>query len=562
MNRSNMLTANKVKLHGMTSSKWTTKDQITQYKGLINLYTKDRNVLKSENDIPRRRQARELKKLQRNIDINRKALDNLLKGDKQKLQNILQDHRELKILFQEAPPQKAIDVIHKANFNKRKLKDLLSYKIKLKSNILTDLKLKCAEYEDALKYKDNAKLLPCERKAYTLNGKVQDAFLKIEAAVYIRNSYTEIVALMKKDAIYFDAVLSALEKDGLNQAKCLLNLTKVGQEAIEYLTNRRNEFMFLERLVRNEMWERRQDLEIVQQNVQDFADNLKHLIRDDNDVNTGEIRLNSSRSYDILKQEIDGIEITINKLKNSFSAHSVDQMYPLLKEQFSQKERLMRFMEKCKSAKEELVRKTKLASVVYSKTRNTTLDTTDSYNILKVKLKDNILKELSYTKEIQVGIDDRCELLAKIRVSLKHLQLLSRLLNTEVEEITPIYQRKSLPPFKPEKDEIEILNIIPELLRKFAKLANKSEQILDTKFIFNGFQLFEVLMRDRSKPIQIDIIHEEESLIEADVIDATVPTAKDIKKQSEEIVALGLAALEYKPPPPTKKPYKYRRRNK
>lgn len=39
-----MLSAQKVKLHGMTSSKWTTKDKITQYKGLINLYSKCRET--------------------------------------------------------------------------------------------------------------------------------------------------------------------------------------------------------------------------------------------------------------------------------------------------------------------------------------------------------------------------------------------------------------------------------------------------------------------------------------------------------------------------------------
>lgn len=40
MGSRNMLSVKKVKLHGMTSTKWTTKDKITQYKGLINLYSK------------------------------------------------------------------------------------------------------------------------------------------------------------------------------------------------------------------------------------------------------------------------------------------------------------------------------------------------------------------------------------------------------------------------------------------------------------------------------------------------------------------------------------------
>lgn len=35
----NMFTASKIKLHGMMTPKWTTKDKILQYKGLINLYS-------------------------------------------------------------------------------------------------------------------------------------------------------------------------------------------------------------------------------------------------------------------------------------------------------------------------------------------------------------------------------------------------------------------------------------------------------------------------------------------------------------------------------------------
>lgn len=32
--------AKNVNIHGMSSNKWTTKDKITQFKGLVNLYSK------------------------------------------------------------------------------------------------------------------------------------------------------------------------------------------------------------------------------------------------------------------------------------------------------------------------------------------------------------------------------------------------------------------------------------------------------------------------------------------------------------------------------------------
>lgn len=39
-----MLSANKVKLHGLKDDRWVVKDKITQYKGLINLFGKHKGT--------------------------------------------------------------------------------------------------------------------------------------------------------------------------------------------------------------------------------------------------------------------------------------------------------------------------------------------------------------------------------------------------------------------------------------------------------------------------------------------------------------------------------------
>lgn len=48
--KSDMLSSKKIKLHGMSEPRWTTRDKITQYKGLINLYSKFHKVLHSSNN--------------------------------------------------------------------------------------------------------------------------------------------------------------------------------------------------------------------------------------------------------------------------------------------------------------------------------------------------------------------------------------------------------------------------------------------------------------------------------------------------------------------------------
>lgn len=50
-------------------------------------------------------------------------------------------------------------------------------------------------------------MMPCERQAHLITGKVQDAILKKEAAIYIRNSYKEMIAIMKKVIINYKMIV-------------------------------------------------------------------------------------------------------------------------------------------------------------------------------------------------------------------------------------------------------------------------------------------------------------------------------------------------------------------
>ncbi|VEN38074.1 unnamed protein product, partial [Callosobruchus maculatus] len=211
---------------------------------------RDKKIIELDTLIAQKKQTKELKGIQREIEQNRKDLENAVQGDKQKLRNTLAEHREMQLAFQNSQPQKVIDMVHQVNFTKRKTRDILKYRMKLKSDRLIDLKLRYALYEDRLKYDGQSWLtmLPCERTAHLITGKVNAAILRKEAAIYIRNAYKEMIAIMKKDALYFDAILVSIRNDGLNQGKCMINATKLGQLGAEYLDDRRQDFRFLRRL--------------------------------------------------------------------------------------------------------------------------------------------------------------------------------------------------------------------------------------------------------------------------------------------------------------------------
>ncbi|CAG9854030.1 unnamed protein product [Phyllotreta striolata] len=457
MDRSNMLTASKVKQHGLTSEKWTTKDKIVQYKGLINLYTRDKKIMEMNIALQKKKQAQEMKTLQTEINLDRKKLDNACAGDNQKLRNALSNHRTLQLAYCNSTPTRVIDLIHQVSFTKRKKRDILRYRQKVESDKLIDLKLNCAVYEDRLKYEGDKIMLPSEKEAHLITGRIQDAILKKEAAIYIRNSYKEMIAIMKKDAIYFDAILASLKNDGIAQGRCIINATLLGHVGMEYLNTTKQEYHVLERVVKMDLASRKKDIASVQQNVEAFTDNLKNLIRSDSDINLGKISIKESPSFHLLQKEIETIESTLRFLKDTFFLNSFDQIFPCLKEQMRQRKRLDQLVHKCEANRDDLMEKSEKAAVLCATLQNTMVETTKMYNSDKTVLKADIKFEIQRTNEYEATIKARYNLLAKIRIALRHLQYLARLLSTETESTIKLRKMPSLSSALviPEEDEVE-----------------------------------------------------------------------------------------------------------
>ncbi|XP_030765981.1 myosin-1-like [Sitophilus oryzae] len=559
MNATNMLSANKVKLHGMTSKKWTTKDKITQYKGLIKLYTRDRKIIEMDTGVAEKKQIRELKKLQKEIEQNKHDLDSAIRGDKQKLRNTLAEHREMQLAYQYSQPEKVIEMVEQVNFNKRKSKDLLLHKKQLKTKELIDLKLHYAEVEDILKFEGLSWqcMFPSEKQAQIITGKVQDAILKKEAAIVIRHSYKEMIAIMKKDALYFDAILEAIRNDGINQGNCMINATKLGQLATEYLDDRRQEFKVLEKIVKRDLASRRIDLENVSKRVLSFGSNIKNLLRRDSDLNLGKVQLKPSESFTGLQLDLKDVEMTLTYLKNAIFVPSLEAIYPCLQEQLRQKERLTEMVAKCEASNTELMTKSNHAASIKSELENTMVETTNQYK----ESKTNFLKEIGEQEEQIESItkltENRHSVLAKIRVALKHLQLLANLLSVEESKDRSHRMRRQIAIAelveKPAEDEIDVTKIIPDLVKKFTKLAQQAKDFLEHAEREEGYKSFERMMYESTKTMSMDYVISEESLIDSVFTDHNILTRADIKKQSEEIVQANQVSDDFVPDKKKKK---------
>lgn len=62
-------------------------------------------MIDTDTTIAGKKLARELKSIQKAVDVNRKDLDNAIRGDKQQLRNILSEHRTLQLAYQNSQPE-------------------------------------------------------------------------------------------------------------------------------------------------------------------------------------------------------------------------------------------------------------------------------------------------------------------------------------------------------------------------------------------------------------------------------------------------------------------------
>lgn len=124
--------------------------------------------------------------------------------------------------------------------------------------------------------------------------------------------------------------------------------------------------------------------------------------------------------------------------------------------------------------------------------------------------------------------------MAKTRISLKHLQLLATLVSVSQPPPIPVSYDNSPP--RPMLEEIDGTKIIPELVKKFTKLAQTSKDLLKGSERDEGYKMFETLMHHSTKSVDIFKAISKESLIETVFVDPHLLSRDDIKKQSEEIV--------------------------
>ncbi|XP_053624670.1 uncharacterized protein LOC128683264 [Plodia interpunctella] len=538
-----MLSAAKVRIHGMQDENWVIKDKINQYRGLIKLYERDRKIHEGDLAKQKKRYSRDIRQLRKDITTKREELGVAVYGDKQFLRNAFQEHRRLQLTYMNSQADKVLESIHQENFNKRKQLDRIRYTKKKKMEKFRLTQLESAELRDRVLYEVGGKL-PAEKKEQAVANYVQRANIKKNAALAIKVMYKKILDILKKDSSYFTVVLEALKLDCRAQGKCLMGATEMGQLAMEYLDDRKYEFSKLEKEVKANMKERERTLKLVRREVAYLTESFPNLIRKEEATNLDDLYEDEdAHSKHSIHWELEEVMAICKRLQKATLVSAFDHILPRLKEQQYQTDRLMMQLTLNGVKRDALIEDRKHALLMLDQLKNVGQEATAQYVRDKKQLRAEHAAEAKEEAELKRMLDEKGRLIIEMKTSLQQInELLS-----SVGVATQPRPFKNVPPAIQYALEDQI-QPVPELEADFDKLILNARQKLNvliqaiakmevTAEVRENAKVFyhNILARFMMDNYKEDVVAEG-GLIEFEMEDPNVPSHAIVKLRSKQLV--------------------------
>ncbi|CAH0577996.1 unnamed protein product [Chrysodeixis includens] len=554
-----MLSAAKVRIHGMQDDSWVIKDKINQYRGLIKLYERDRKIHEGDLAKQKKRYSRDIRQLRKEIAAKREELGVAVYGDKQFLRNAFQEHRRLQLTYMNSQADKVLESIHQENFNKRKQLDRIRYTKKKKMEKFRLAQLEAAELRDRVIYEVGGKLPP-EKKEQTVANYVQRANIKKNAALAIKVMYKKILDILKKDSSYFTVVLEALKLDCRAQGKCLMGATEMGQLAMEYLDDRKFEYSKLEKEIKANMKERERTLKLARREVAYLTDSFPSLIRKEEATNLDDLYEDEEvRSQHSVHWELEEVMGICKRLQTATLVSSFEDIILRLKEQRYQTGRLTMAMTLNSGKRDSLLEDRKHAILMLDTLKNVGQERTAQYINEKSQIRAQLSAESREEMELAKLLDEKGRLIIEMRTSLQQIN----------ELLSSVGAPNAPRPFTDVPPAIQyvledILQTVPEVESDFDKLIATAKQKLTvlmqavskmevTPEVRLDANLFyhQILARAMRENYKDDVVLEG-GLIEFEMEDPNVPSRAVIKHRSKQLVDAQVSEFDV-PDAPAKK---------
>ncbi|XP_047354930.1 LOW QUALITY PROTEIN: uncharacterized protein LOC124951144 [Vespa velutina] len=610
-----MLTAKQVKIHKMSDERWTTRDKINQYRGVLKLYARDKKIRALELIKLKQRVLKNLKSLQTDVREYRDIVSQIINGNKIRLLPILQQHDNFHLAFGQLESDELHNRIYqnselfhrqldKLRYEKEKLAKkffdlqvllpLIFNKIKIHIYIYTyihvyaHIKLDSfllkylnkfffsyplIKFEKCFLLEEESAEIGTDHFLERLMAYLQRSVSKQNGVKAIRSTYLKIINILKKDAIYYDALLKALKDDQKNQCKVIVKTTIMGQLATENLDDLKEKYKSMTVDVVKNMKERERTLIIARERVADLWEYAKSLVRI-------EVRIRSflfffpflffffcvlsdvvlAKKYiDIndsvhLENQLKRLEEICEKLKDTVLVRSHNELLPRLEEQMRQKVRLINQFNYNTKERNDLLHKKEEALITLESLEHTMVATTGQYRIDKKAM----LEEMEIQKKRIINYKDlrrsHGELSIKIIAALQNMLVM----------LICVKQTRWLPKMNSKKqakmpivDELDtedtgeavlekiISNgvvLLAQITRKMGVLFGISNFELDKEKDERARQLYQNYIADYNTfTLKFGKDELEPALIvEHEIVDPNVLTRADVKNRSRKVVEANL----------------------
>ncbi|XP_046826503.1 uncharacterized protein LOC124427533 [Vespa crabro] len=429
--------------------------------------------------------------------------------------------------------------------------NLISFLLKYLNKFLFSYPLK--KFEKYFLLEEESAEIGTDHFLECLMAYLQRSVSKQNGVKAIQNTYLKIINILKKDAIYYDALLKALKDDQKNQCKVIVKTTIMGQLAAENLDDLKEKYKSMTVDVVKNMKERERTLIIARERVADLWEYAKSLVRIESDVVLAKNNIDIN-DYVHLENQLKRLEEICDILKDTVLVRSHNELLPRLEEQMRQKARLINQFNYNTKERDDLLHKKEEALITLESLEHTMVATTGQYRIDKKAM----LEEMEIQKKRIIDYKDlrrsHGELSIKITAALQNMLVM--LVCVKQTKLLPKMnsKKKAKTPIVDELDaedtgEAVLEKIIPnglvllaQITRKMGVLFGISNFELDKEKNERARQLYQNYIADyNTYTLKFGKDELEPALIvEHEIVDPNVLTRADVKNRSRKVVEANL----------------------
>ncbi|XP_046384197.1 uncharacterized protein LOC124154480 [Ischnura elegans] len=222
-------------------SRWTVRDKIKHYRGLISLREREKENDRKEFELESIQTSQKLNDLKKEVRWMRIERKNEVAAAF--LRNIIQDDRRLALSLGDRCPTDLVNEMRQRTCVKQREMNKLLY---LKSIKMKELENNMVEIELLKERIAMYSTVVSDTSQEILNKEIENTKVKYYTAKSVQSAYKKMIGLMREDSFYLDHILSALLRDANGQSQIIKKVNEKREKAAEQNLTARAELQLLE----------------------------------------------------------------------------------------------------------------------------------------------------------------------------------------------------------------------------------------------------------------------------------------------------------------------------